>query len=363
VNKRKGQMILMMQNANLRSLASLPGLCIAIALLAVTPAHAGTDCDPGVLGVIEGRTVLPKNCTYHQTIRITASNTTLDCQGSTFVGSGQEKIGLMIDSEGKPLSVIVVKNCGFNGFASSGVRVTWSAQDVKKGTDHEAIYRRSPTRIVLDNISVKDNGGVGIYLDDYVSDVTIRNSEITGSGGVGIYLEHSSRKITLVDNNITGNGFRDGGKAPREGVAVDSSADNRIERNVFKGNAAGGIFLYKNCGEHFSTGTQVIRWQHSDNNLIKDNVFTNEAVGVWLASRQQRDLSRWDCGDAPIGGKGRYADFADNNQVENNTFCKTAVAVTDDGKNNVVRGSTNQCTPPSRHKNQLGPLPNHPRDI
>lgn len=331
--------------------AQLPLVCAAFLLFGGVSARAASACDPHVLDAIQGQVVLPKNCVYHQPVRITASNTTLDCQGSTFIGSAQEKIGLMIDSEGKPLSDVVVKNCSFNNFASSGVRVTWSAQDAKKGTDHEAIYRRSPTRIVLDNVSVKDNGGVGIYLDDYVSEVTIKNSDITGSGGVGIYLEHSSRKIALIGNQITGNGFRDGGKSRREGVAVDSSAYNRIEGNVFRGNGAGGIFLYKNCGEHFSSGKQVIRWQHSDHNLIKNNSFTDEAVGVWLASRQKRDLSNWDCGDAPVGGKGRYADFADANEIQENTFCKTAVTVTDGGKNNTVRGSKSQCTSPAGRKN------------
>ncbi len=267
----------------------------------------------------------------------------------------------MIDSKGKSLSNVVVKNCNFNQFASSGVRVTWDTQDTKKGADREAIYRRSPHDILLENVSVKDNGGVGIYLDDYVSDVTVKKSRIEGSAGVGIYLEHSSRRITLTDNTITGNGFRNGGKSKREGVAVDSSAYNVIERNVFQGNAAGGVFLYKNCGEHFSSGKQVLRWQHSDHNKIQGNLFVGEAVGVWLASRQDRDLSKWDCGDVPTGQRGSYSDFADSNHIENNAFCKTAVMVTDNGKRNEIRGSMSQCTLPKSNKIQSGLNPNHSR--
>lgn len=316
---------------------------LASLLMAAPAAHAADRCEAADLDNISGKVVLPENCSYRRQIMITTSHTTLDCRNSTFIGSPGEKIGLMIDSKGKPLSDVTVKNCNFTQFDSSGVRVTWDKADSAKGDDHARIYERTPTGIVLDNINVKDNGGVGIYIDDYVTDTTIKNSSITGSRGVGIYLEHSSQRIKLLDNKIVGNGFRDGGKSRREGVAVDSSANNVIQGNLFKRNAAGGIFLYKNCGEHISDGKQVLRWQHSDRNVIKDNVFEGETVGVWLASRQGRNLSKWDCGDPPMNARGQYADYANNNKLEDNTFCRTATPVKDDGKGNQVDGSKNSC--------------------
>ena len=36
----------------------------------------------------------------------------------------------------------------------------------------------------------------------------------------------------------------------REGIAIDGSRNNRISNNVINLNSAGGIFLYKNCGEY-----------------------------------------------------------------------------------------------------------------
>ena len=316
---------------------------LASLLMAAPAAHAADRCEAADLDNISGKVVLPENCSYRRQIMITTSHTTLDCRNSTFIGTGREKIGLIIDSKGKPLSDITVKNCNFTKFDSSGVRVTWSEADIRKGDDHARIYERTPTGIVLDNINVKDSGRVGIYIDDYVTDTTIRNSNITGSGGVGIYLEHSSQRIKLLNNKIVGNGFLKGGKSQREGVAVDSSANNLIQGNLFKGNGAGGIFLYKNCGEHISTGKQVLRWQHSDHNLIKNNVFIDETVGVWLASRQGRDLTNWDCGDPPMNSRGQYADYANDNQLKDNIFCRTASAVTDNGKSNQVSGSTYSC--------------------
>lgn len=38
----------------------------------------------------------------------------------------------------------------------------------------------------------------------------------------------------------------------------------------------------------------------SDENIVRHNVFVGERVGVWLASRQSKDLSKWDCGDPPL---------------------------------------------------------------
>ena len=315
---------------------------LASLFLAAPAAHAADRCEAADLDNISGKVVLPENCSYRRAIVITTSHTTLDCRNSTFIGTGREKIGLIIDSKGKPLSDVTVKNCNFEKFDSSGVRVTWSEVDTRKGDDHARIYARTPTGITFDNINVRDSGAVGIYIDDYVTDTTIKNSTIIDSLGVGIYLEHSSQRIKLLDNKIIGNGVRTD-KSAREGVAVDSSANNVIQGNLFNRNAAGAIFLYKNCGEHISNGKQVLRWQHSDGNLIKNNVFVDEKVGVWLASRQGRNLSKWDCGDPPMNARGQYADYANNNKLENNTFCRTATPVKDDGKGNQVDGSKNSC--------------------
>ncbi len=179
------------------------------------------------------------------------------------------------------------------------------------------------------------SGRVGIYFDDYVTHSTLSHSIVRDSYMSGIYLEHSSRNNKVVDNQIIDNGHERFGKGKREGLAVDSSAYNLIEGNRFESNGAGGVFLYKNCGEHFSTGKSVIRWQHSDYNVIRNNTFVNEPVGIWLASRQNRDLSGFDCGDKPREGSLKfYPDYADNNVVEGNHFFGGKVMVRNDGQGN-----------------------------
>ncbi len=300
-------------------------------------ALAGNSCPP-LPAEVSGNVILPSGCVYKNAVKILQSNTTLDCNGSVFEGD-QRRTGLYIDSKGQALENVTVKNCTFRNFRG-GVRVGWTATDNSKGDDHAEIYRRTPTRILLDHLLVENNSGVGIYLDDYVTHVTVKNSVVQQSDGVGIYLEHSSRSNTITQNKFMGNG-RDKG---REAIAVDSSADNIITDNDFQNNAAGGVFLYKNCGEHMDSGKQVTRWQHSDNNRIENNRFTNEKVGIWIASRQSRNMQKSACGDPSMDGHGQYfQDYANNNVVTGNQFTGDDVGVRIEGDNNQVTGNTFDC--------------------
>jgi len=82
----------------------------------------------------------------------------------------------------------------------------------------------------------------------------------------------------------------------------------------------------------------VIRWQHSDYNVIRNNTFVNEPVGIWLASRQNRDLSGFDCGDKPRDSSGKYFnDYADNNVVEGNKFEKIKNNIQNEGDDNIIK--------------------------
>jgi len=160
---------------------------------------------------------------------------------------------------------------------------------------------------------------------------------VRGSGEPGIYFEHSSREITLRDSVVSGNGGDN-----REGLSIDSSAHDVVEGNTFQNNAIGGLFLYKNCWEYADEPSrgEVKRWQHSDFNVIRNNIFRDEPIGVWIASRQSMDLKSWGCGDTPMGGDPRYyRDYADNNTVEGNTFCNVQVPVRVEGDRNVIRGN------------------------
>jgi hypothetical protein len=290
-----------------------------------------TDVD---VKALSGDVMLPAGCIYKEAAVIVASDTTLDCNGAVFDGGGTLKIGLTIDARLGRMNNITVRHCVFRNFASSGIRITLTGPRKSR----EDAYSRAPQNVTIESTTVDASGRVGIYVDDYVQAVTIKKSTISNSGSTAIYLEHSSRANQIEDNRFVHNGFGPDGHARREAVAVDSSAHNVIARNVFEGNGRGSIFLYKNCGEQYSSGVSPLRWQHSDENKIVGNRFINEKVGVWIASRQSMNLRSWDCGDASMDGKGNYfRDYADRNVVQDNIFCATTVGVRVEGDDNVIQ--------------------------
>jgi parallel beta-helix repeat protein len=308
---------------------------LPLSLSACADRASASDSRECKVPVIHGNVSLQPSCVYHQEIMITRSHTTLDCHGAILDGRNEKSFGIVVNSKGKPLSDVTIKNCKIQNYTHSGIRITSDIAANKLSPDHAENYRRTPTRVNLENVEVTGSGRVGIYFDDYVTHSTLKNSVVRDSYMSGIYLEHSSRNNAIVGNQIINNGHESFGKGKREGLAVDSSAYNLIEGNRFESNGAGGVFLYKNCGEHFSTGKSVIRWQHSDHNVIRNNTFVNEPVGIWLASRQNRDLSGFDCGDKPRDGSGKYFnDYADDNLVEGNRFVGDRLKIMDEGKRN-----------------------------
>lgn len=69
----------------------------------------------------------------------------------------------------------------------------------RKGEIRDQIYKRTPTRIFLENIIVEGSGRNGIYIDDYVTDVTLQNSVVRDSGGGGVHLEFSSKGNRIIE--------------------------------------------------------------------------------------------------------------------------------------------------------------------
>lgn len=314
--------------------AACLALVAAAAALACNGAAAAEDKACSADKRISGTVQLDGECTYRQQFTISSSDTTLDCKGATIDGGQSMAVGILINSEGRPLSNVTVRNCVIQNFTSNAVRIAWAGEDKDKPTDRAERRQRTPRQVRLSNLKISNMGRVGVYFDDFVSDSTLENSVIADSGGVGLYLEFDSRNNTISHNEFRHNGH----PLKREALAVDSSSRNTIVENTFIENRLGGIFLYKNCGEHVSSGRSVPRTQHSEDNLIAGNRFIREAVGVWIASRQSRNLKKIDCSDRPMDTQGQYfEDFANRNTVEKNVFCATGVGVRIEGDENHVR--------------------------
>ncbi|MBL8394875.1 MAG: right-handed parallel beta-helix repeat-containing protein [Candidatus Accumulibacter sp.] len=320
---------------------------LALALLTLTTAAGGTppNCPRAEEITITQDTRLDPACIYRSTLRIVAGGVLLDCRGALIDARGR-RFGILIGDR-QAVSEVTVRNCRIRG-GGNGVFVGRTEPDSVKAAAHdrETLYRISPHHVILESISVDGAAGVGIYLDDYVSAVRIIGSAVHGAGSAGIYLEHGSRHNEIIGSTITGNGYGSFpryrfGASRREGIAIDASADNRVQGNHIAGNAAGGIFLYKNCQEHVhSRPHSVPRWQGADRNLIRGNRIEDEQVGVWIAARQSRDLSAWDCGDPPYLGSSHYLDHARHNRVNDNRFEKVATGVRIEDDDNTVDGNT-----------------------
>lgn len=302
------------------------------------------SCDITELADIQGMVKLSPQCTYKGGIIISRSNVTLDCQGAIFDGGGRTKYGIHIQGQGAPVSNVTIENCKFVNFGDTAIRVT-GLQKAEFTSDIQDNYKRSARNITISHSVMENSRRSGVFFAGYVSDSSLHHSIIKGSGGPGIYLDQASG-INIHDNVIESNGRLEGRKTVREGLAIDASAKNIIRSNIFKNNAAGAIFLYKNCGENFTRKKGIIRWQSSNDNVIEQNTFIGEEVGVWLASRQSRNLRNWDCGDRAVdAAKEHYEDYANYNAVANNKFCGVKVAIRNEGDNNRVVNNTFDAEP------------------
>jgi len=309
---------------------------------------------------------LDPSCVYTQGVDISTSGVTLDCQGATIrsapgAGGRGIQIHTPIDT---PLSNVTVRNCHVEGFLNS-LRVTRDGfRTLAQGVE----YQNGTSNILIEKSSFQGSRGVGLFVDGYVEGVRIVNNRIQGTGSSGIYLETGSRGSHVETNQLVDNGFNENGPdgqpftfagidfwfwgIGREGISVDGSYDNTITGNVFTGNSAGGLFLYKNCGEYPERPVYFERRYPSEHNLIENNVFLGGVNGVWVGSRMGENTLPMNCTDpAYIDEPGRRVvlDRANDNVVRNNHFYGVtyAIRVEDDG--NVVEGNRITGDNPGQH--------------
>ncbi|MFG0636442.1 right-handed parallel beta-helix repeat-containing protein [Acinetobacter soli] len=272
-------------------------------------------------------------------ILISQSDIILDCKGKILDGEGKISTGILIESYGKKIKNIKIKNCIFQNYKFNAIRIGWGVEDIYKDTiDKSKIYDYHPSNIQIENVKIINSGSVGLYIDDYVHNVNIKDSFFYFSGAPAIYLEFSSKDNVIKNNYFYKNGFNLK-KGNRETISIDGSFNNKIISNKFESNLVGSIFLYKNCQENVSKGKSVVRKYGANNNLIAFNEFKNEKIGIWIASRQSKNLSKWDCGDKPIYKNIYYQDYADYNKVEDNSFVGVEKAIIVEGDYNTIKSN------------------------
>ena len=307
-----------------------------------------TKLTPKQMVKVKGHSALNTGCDLTgQSIRfeLNDSHSSLDCQGaalSTMVDDHSKASAITIKPKtDKAIKDITIANCHVDGYGHA-LHIRQHSQPNQRYArgliDPAANRALAPRDIRVVNVSSRNSINSGMFVGDHVQGVTFEQVRIQNAGTVGLYLEFGSRDNVIKNSVFMGNGFRSF-KPNREAIAVDSSSNNRIENNQFIHNGAGSILLYRNCFEHAddpTRGNHFKRTESSRDNIIRNNVFQDEPVGVWIASRQSRNLKGFACGaylikQTPFASY--HLDSAQDNQIINNRFqqVEQGIIVEDDG--------------------------------
>ncbi|MCS4065615.1 right-handed parallel beta-helix repeat-containing protein [Pseudomonas putida] len=329
-------------------------LSILVPALGAAPAQADKlqNCPPPVVSANDSSLQLDGACEYHTTITVDRSNFTLNCNGATLNGQNRLKTGIIISGFGKKINNVTVENCNLLNYKHNAIAITNSTSQKKYNYDPDKLYAISPSEVHLNNLRIYNSGSGGIYFYAYTHNSTLRNSTIAFSKEAGVYLSQNTKNIEITGNTFTHNGRTPKKADRREGLAIDTSSHNTIQRNLFISNGAGGIFLYTKCGKTINPAT----WSPSNSNTIRENIFKDEPVGIWLASRQSRDLSSWKCTATPVDTAGKYfRDYSDHNTISQNRFCGGTVGIRIEGDHNDI---SNNYFSPTLEKSVYQPFEN-----
>jgi hypothetical protein len=189
----------------LLSTFTLAGIAVATEPGEVEPESQLIGCDRANTRVTIGASArLDPACAWTRGFKITASDVLLDCQGAQIV-SADRRYGILITAPADTaLSNITIRNCQVEGFLNN-LRVTRAGfRKLSEGREYDHAY----ANIVVENSTFLNSRGVGVYIDGYVSGVTLRNLHIEGSGSAGVYLEAGSKDNSIEHSRIVNNGYR-----------------------------------------------------------------------------------------------------------------------------------------------------------
>ncbi|HEY8517299.1 MAG TPA: right-handed parallel beta-helix repeat-containing protein [Candidatus Binatia bacterium] len=329
---------------------ALPTALVASEAHAVAPDSELIGCDRAdEAHALSASAHLDPSCTYTQGFTIVASDVELDCQGAR-IATTDGRYGIYIVAPTDvALANVTVRNCRVEGFLNNLHVEREGFRELAPGVEYEHAF----SNILIEDSTFANSRGVGVFIDGYVTGVTLRRSRIEGAGSAGIYLETGSKDNVVENNWIVNNGFRENGPdgqyftlagvslffwgTGREGLAIDGSRFNRIVGNHFEGNSAGGIFLYKNCGEFWQSRPQ--RWfdrrYGAHGNVIEGNTFVGGENGIWVGSRMSENTAPMECSDPAYYQEGVariVLDHAKDNVLRGNVFrnVQYAIRVEDD---------------------------------
>jgi len=315
--------------------------------------RASTTCLAGVVWILafgcpgfafEGKPLLPKtkSASLMEKVEIsgrTSNGRIIDCGGGWFNGGKPTELIIRSEETAKGWERpegITIRNCRIRGsIRIIGMGRNGQAPRVRDSShkpDHtQRAQAAAPTGILISGVEIESVHGIPLYLAPGVTGVTIEKSKFTGSSSsTGIYLDAESARNVIRENTFSL-------QSAREIIAIDGSAENRIENNRFEQIPHGGIYLYRNSGEG---GT--VRHQTPHGNTITGNRFNTATLGflsygIWIGSRNGRSSYRHADDGFPFGSSIDDRDFANNNTLTGNTFSPpSARAIRNDGTNNHI---------------------------
>jgi hypothetical protein len=242
-----------------------------------------------------------------QVIRIRKAGQVIDCGGKDYAKGKITEIQVFADD-------VKIRNCVITGsIRTIGLGRVGESEKLRRSSYSQGHTKRAqanaPKNLLVDQVRFNLVGLPGVYLGAGTTFATVQRSIFEGrSNSFVIYLDAES-----AHNGIKANAFHV--LTRREQIAVDGSAYNIIQDNVFHAVRLGGIYLYRNCGEG---GT--IRHQSSSYNRIINNKFPNSENGrlVMVNSRNgNRPYCDHDKG-YPFGSSTDDRDLGVGNVIDGN---------------------------------------------
>jgi hypothetical protein len=137
-------------------------------------------------------------------------------------------------------------------------------------------------RVVLENSTLVENRGNGIWFDIGNEDCTVRNCLIAFNEDAGIFYE-ISYGLHARDNVIVGNGLADtpGAWGASAGISISSSPNCLIERNLLVGNKEGFNFREQTRStRRIDSRKSEPVWNHDE--IVRNNVIAyNRDAQTW----------------------------------------------------------------------------------
>jgi len=249
-----------------------------------------------------------------------SSGVLMDCNGATVSVSDGD--ALRIRSEmGEPVHDVTIRNCIINGSVRIwGLAINGNSPDLLESSrtlEHVSNVRdHAPYRVILEGLTITSHGRIPLYIAPGVHHSLVTNCEIDGaSDSVLVYLDAETTANSFTENTLRAENI------DREAIALDGSSFNTIENNSIWSAYAGGIFLYRNCGEGGVSRHSTPSVNRIIGNTIQcryHRLDLRTDPGIWLGSRDGR---RGYCGDDagyPYGSSVSDYDFARWNVVSDN---------------------------------------------